>query len=147
MEIFSILHLLPPIYHIFTCVDPDPGSYSEDGSGFTKLLNRYRYGSNLDPDQPQATTLLNIEEEEAQNYQTYRTVPTELTIFSAAISLISLSTSSTVARNLSNSFLASASWPWLINKCLKQDKCFSCIGSNFLVNFELSPHILSIAAE
>ena len=73
MEIFSIPHLLPPIYHIFTCVDPDPGSYSEDGSGFTKLLNRYRYGSNLDPDQPQATTLLNIEVEEAQNYQPYRT--------------------------------------------------------------------------
>ena len=33
----SILHLLPIIYPIFTCVDPD--RYSEYGSGSKKLLN------------------------------------------------------------------------------------------------------------
>ena len=42
------LHLLPLIYPIFACVDPD--TYTEHGHGSTKLLNRYRFVSNLDPD-------------------------------------------------------------------------------------------------
>ena len=33
---FPILHLLPLIYSIFTCVDPDP--YSDYGSGSTTLF-------------------------------------------------------------------------------------------------------------
>ena len=38
VELFSsILNLLPQMYPIFTCVDPDP--YSDYGSGSTKLLN------------------------------------------------------------------------------------------------------------
>ena len=46
MSSSSILHLLPVIFLIFTCVDPDP--YSEFGSGSAKVLNS-EYESNLDP--------------------------------------------------------------------------------------------------
>ena len=45
----STLHLLPLIYPIFTCVDPDPYLEYESGSRSAKLLNS-EYRSNFDPD-------------------------------------------------------------------------------------------------